>query len=146
MLDHDRLETPTRVVLAVAIASLAACSRPTVRYDGIRYPAREGIRVDIVAAMPPDREPIGDITAECPFQTDEQPDRMVDCSRSVLEAALRKEAAAVGGTLLVGLRCGQNTQRQLLRCTAKVASPLDHTSATTGSAAPSASPKPEPPG
>jgi hypothetical protein len=90
-------------------------------------------RVRQAPSRPPGYEALGTVSARC--RADEgvvalrdEPLADVDCSESLMVAALREKAAAVGGELLVGLACtaseeprGELLRSVLHRCVAKVA-------------------------
>jgi hypothetical protein len=134
-------EMSRRIGSAVAVAgglliavSCAARPRDAVHFDGRARPSfvSPGM-VRQVEALPSGYDSLGKVAAGC--RATEGQTRIdgawlcdVDCNSARLVGALRERAAAVGGDLLIGLRCGSQVHKDALRqvdvsCSAEVGRP-----------------------
>jgi len=118
----------------LATVGCAARLRDAVRFDGRAQPSLVSPGdVAEVEALPSGYDSLGTVMAGC--RATEGQTRIegawlsdVDCNAARLTGALRERVAAVGGDLLVGLRCGSQAHKDALRqvdvsCTAEVGRP-----------------------
>jgi hypothetical protein len=89
-------------------------------------PQRNADDVGRVEALPAGHVALGTARARCARpprwgRLDSEPLTRFECERPVVERALTEQAAARGGSLLVGMRC--ENSRESLSCTATIAAP-----------------------
>ena len=101
------------VLVIVSLGFVACAAGHPVRYSGVTLPrAVVAEQIELRDDVPPGFDTLGTLSASCRGSDLSKPIRgeaLIDviCGDEVLRAALRERAAAVGGTVLVGLACSQ---------------------------------------